>query len=68
MDTIKVGGLAEIGTIAREAMIKCEDIECMIKYVRETKSIVPMFFILAGMEENQGYVLTKGLEGIEDVR
>jgi len=47
-----VSGLPEIGIASREAMIKCSTFDCFQEEFLAVETIVPMYLIMAGIEEN----------------
>ena len=61
-------GLPEIGIATREAMTNCDTFECTQETLSATKTIVPMYIIMAGVEENQGIVISKGENGVDNIR
>jgi hypothetical protein len=45
-------GLPEIGMLTRDVLESCDDYDCVIDMFSTTRSIVPIFVILAGKENN----------------
>jgi len=61
-------GLPDIGVATRNALIACDNIDCMLDNISTMKTVVPMYFIMAGVEANQGYVVSKGESQIDNIR
>jgi len=45
-------GLPEIGYMTRDALTTCEDYNCIVDVFSTTKTIVPIYMILAGTGPN----------------
>jgi len=45
-------GQQEIGFATRQLVEKCLTFDCLVQEVPHMKTVVPMFFIIAGTEEN----------------
>ena len=61
-------GYPEIGIAAREGILASPDYDSLVAYFEEVETIVPIYVILAGMEPNQGLVMSKGLKGSDNIR
>ena len=61
-------GLPEIGIATRDAMTSCGSFECVKDTMSSIKTVVPMYIIMAGTEENQGIVISKGENGMDNLR
>jgi hypothetical protein len=63
-----LAGRPEIGVMTRNAMTTCGDFKCVQDTISSTKTIVPMYVIMAGIEENQGIVISKDEDGVADLK
>mmetsp|Transcript_23177 Transcript_23177/g.17603 ORF Transcript_23177/g.17603 Transcript_23177/m.17603 type:complete len:200 (+) Transcript_23177:481-1080(+) len=61
-------GLPEIGVAAREMMLACDSFSCMVDHFATTTTIVPIYGILAGSGPNEGVVISKAADGIDNIR
>jgi len=60
-------GQNEIGFATRDLVDKCATYDCMVENIQTLKTVVPMFFIMAGPGENQGTVITKGYDHADNI-
>lgn len=61
-------GENEIGMITRDLMMECADYACMVSMIPQLKTIVPMYFIMAGTGVNEGIVISKGYDQADNIR
>lgn len=61
-------GLPEIGVMIRYAMTDNKDFESVQAAVAASRTVVPMYIIMAGTKENQGIVLSKDEYGVADLK
>jgi len=63
-----LAGRPEIGVMTRDAVTKCDTFDCVQDYTSKTRTVVPMYVIIAGVEANQGVIISKDDNGVANVR
>jgi len=63
-----MAGIPDIGVATRAALTTCNTFDCMMDTIKTMRTVVPMYFIMAGIEANQGVVVSKDPYGIANIR
>jgi len=62
-------GIAEIAMAARDIVESCDDYACLMSTVPDSSTVVNMYFIVAGVNPNEGAVISKSkFAGADNIR
>jgi hypothetical protein len=62
-----IKGYVTAGTLIRDTLETCDDFTCAFEKLRDTKQISAAYYAVAGVNENEGAVISKGAEGPDHI-
>ena len=53
--------------MARKTLIECEDYKCAVEKLSTEAVVAPLYYIIAGIGENEGAVISKNRVGADHI-